>query len=65
VEEALAHLAEAYMGLGIASEAMTAVAVLGRKYPNGHWSAEAHEALASAGLEAAEDSNSWISRAFR
>jgi hypothetical protein len=44
---------------------MTAVAVLGRKYPNGHWSAEAHEALASAGLEAAEDSNSWISRAFR
>jgi outer membrane protein assembly factor BamD len=65
VEEALAHLAESYLALGLASEARTAVAVLGRKYPNGHWFADAHAALAAAGLEAAEDETSWISRAFK
>jgi outer membrane protein assembly factor BamD len=65
VEEALAHLAEACLALGLASEARTAVAVLGRKFPNGQWSADAHAALASAGLEAAEDENSWISQAVK
>ena len=55
VEEALAHLTESYLALGIASEARTAVAVLGRKFPNGHWSAQARAALQSAGLEPAED----------
>jgi len=65
VEEALAHLAEAYLALGLASEARTAVAVLGRKFPNGQWSADAQAALASAGLEATEDKNSWISQAVK
>jgi outer membrane protein assembly factor BamD len=65
VEEALAHLAESYLALGLASEARTAVAVLGRKFPNGQWSADAQAALASAGLEATEDKNSWISQAVK
>jgi outer membrane protein assembly factor BamD len=65
VEEALAHLAESYLALGIASEARTAAAVLGRKFPDGYWSADAHDALASAGLEAAEDEKSWISQIFK
>jgi outer membrane protein assembly factor BamD len=65
IEEALAHIAEIYVALGIASEAQTAIAVLDRKFPNGHWSAEAHEALKSAGLEPVEDEKSWISRAFK
>lgn len=54
VEEALARLAEIYLALGIPSEAQTVVAVLGRKFPNGRWSAEAHDALKAAGLEPAE-----------
>jgi outer membrane protein assembly factor BamD len=58
VEEALAHITESYLALGIASGAQTAVAVLDRKFPNGHWSAEAHEALKSAGLEPVEDEKS-------
>jgi len=62
VEEALARLAEAYLALGVASEASTAVAVLGRKFRNGHWFAVAHDALTAAGLEATEDRRSWISR---
>ena len=65
VEEALAHLAESYLALGLASDARTAVAVLGRKFPGGHWSADAHDALTSAGLEATEDKKSWISQAFK
>lgn len=65
VEEALARLTETYLALGVASEAQTAVAVLGRKFPNGHWSAVAHDALRSAGLEPAEDENSWISSTFK
>jgi outer membrane protein assembly factor BamD len=65
VEEALARLTEAYLALGIASRAQTAVAVLGRKFPNGHWSAAAHDALKSAGLEPAEDEKSWISQTFK
>jgi len=65
VEEALALLAECYLALGIPSEASTAVAVLGRKFPNGHWFADAHAALAAAGLEAAEDRQSWISQAVK
>jgi outer membrane protein assembly factor BamD len=65
VEEALAHLAEAYLALDLPSEARTAVAVLDRKFPNGHWSAQAHDALTSAGLKATEDEKSWISQAFK
>jgi outer membrane protein assembly factor BamD len=65
VEEALARLAEMYLALGIPSEAQTLVAVLGRKFPNGRWSAEAHDALKAAGLEPAEDENSWTRRTFK
>jgi len=65
VEESLARLTEVYLAIGIASQAQTAVAVLGREFPNGHWSAVAHDALKSAGLEPAEDDNSWISQAFK
>jgi outer membrane protein assembly factor BamD len=65
VEESLARLTESYLALGIASEAATAAAVLNRKFPNGHWVVDAHNALTSAGLEAIEDKGSWISRAFK
>jgi outer membrane protein assembly factor BamD len=54
VEEALARLTEAYLALGIASEAQTVAAVLLRRFPNGHWAAEARAALQAAGLDPAE-----------
>ena len=65
VEEALARLAEMYLALGVPEEAQTLVAVLGRKFPNGRWSAEAHDALKAAGLEPAEDESSWTRRTFK
>jgi outer membrane protein assembly factor BamD len=65
VEETLAHLAEMYLALHIASDAQTAVAVLDRKFPTSHFSIEAHDALARAGLDPVENENSWISRALK
>jgi len=63
-EEALAHLTEVYLAIGITSEAQCAVAVLQRKFPEGHWSQVGLDALRSSGLEAAENEKSYISRAF-
>jgi outer membrane protein assembly factor BamD len=65
VEEALARIAEIYLALGIPPEAQTVVAVLGRKFPDGRWSALAHDALKASGLEPVENEGSWISRAFK
>ena len=64
VEEALAALTDAYLAIGIKSEAQCAVAVLLRKFPDDHWSHEALDALRSNGLEPAEDEKCYISRAF-
>jgi outer membrane protein assembly factor BamD len=65
VEETLARLADIYLALHIASEAQTAVAVLERKFPTSHFSIEAHDALARAGLDLAENENSWMSKALK
>jgi outer membrane protein assembly factor BamD len=65
LEEALVNLTEAYLALGIPSQAKTAVAVLSRRFPGGHWLARARAALTSAGLEADEDENSWISQTLK
>jgi outer membrane protein assembly factor BamD len=65
VEEAWVRITEIYLALGIPSEAQTAVAVLDRKFPNSRWSNEAHDALKAAGLEPAENENSWMSRAVK
>jgi outer membrane protein assembly factor BamD len=65
LEEALARLAEAYLAVGVASEAQNVVAVLVRKFPDGRWSAEARQILKAAGLEPIEDEMSWVSRTLR
>jgi outer membrane protein assembly factor BamD len=39
VDEALARLADAYLAIGIPSEAQTAAAVHAREFPNSRWSA--------------------------
>jgi outer membrane protein assembly factor BamD len=64
-EEALAHLAEAFLVLGRHSEAQNAVAVLDKKFPNGRWSVEAHSALKFAGLDPVEDEKSWMAAPFK
>jgi outer membrane protein assembly factor BamD len=64
-EEALAHLTEIFLKLGVASEAQTAVAVLERKFPGGRWTIDASDALRSAGLEPTENEKSWVALPFK
>jgi outer membrane protein assembly factor BamD len=65
VEEALSRLTEAYMALGIKSEAQTAAAVLGHNFPESEWYEDAYALLESDGLEPRADAGSWISRQWR
>lgn len=65
IEEALMRLTEAYMALGIASEAQTATAILGHNYPSSPWYRDAYSLLQSGGLEPREDKGSWLSRAWK
>lgn len=65
VEEALERLTEAYMAMGIVSEAQTAAAVLGHNFPDSHWYKDAYNLVKSGGVEPSENQGSWISRAFK
>lgn len=65
VEEALERLTEAYMAMGIVNEAQTAAAVLGHNFPDSPWYKDAYNLLTKGGVEPREDSESWISKAFR
>jgi outer membrane protein assembly factor BamD len=65
VEEALMRVAEAYMALGIKSEAQTATAVLGHNFPDSKWYRYAFKLIKTDGLEPREDKASWISRSWR
>jgi outer membrane protein assembly factor BamD len=65
VDQALFGLMQAYLTLGILSEAKAATAVLNRRFPESHWRSDALDILQKAGLEPAEDEKSWISRAFQ
>ncbi|MBZ6075232.1 outer membrane protein assembly factor BamD [Microvirga sp. WGZ8] len=65
VEEALERLAEAYMAMGIVDEAQTAAAVLGHNFPDSPWYKDAYALLTKGGVEPRENSESWISKAFR
>jgi outer membrane protein assembly factor BamD len=62
--EALYRLTEAYLALGVRSEAQTAAAVLGHNYPNSDWYKDAFQLLANEGLAPQSNSGSWISRIF-
>lgn len=63
-EEALERLTEAYMGLGVTSEAQTAAAILGHNYPDSPWYKDAFQLLKSGGLEPYEDKGSWMSKLY-
>jgi outer membrane protein assembly factor BamD len=65
VEEALLRLTEAYMALGVVTEAQTSAAVLGHNFPDSTWYKEAYALLNSRGISPQENKGSWISRAFR
>jgi outer membrane protein assembly factor BamD len=65
VPEALTHLAESYMALGIVSEAQTAVAVQARCFPSSDWYTASRSLLRSSQVEAREDAGSWLSKACR
>ncbi|MFZ3354152.1 MAG: outer membrane protein assembly factor BamD [Xanthobacteraceae bacterium] len=65
VEEALERLTEAYVALGITSEAQTAAAVLGHNFPDSPWYKDAYALLKGSGAEPNENKGSWISRAFQ
>ena len=65
VEEALMRLVECYMSLGIKEEAQTAAAVLGHNFPNSRWYKDAHALLQSDGLAPRENSDSWLSKAWK
>jgi outer membrane protein assembly factor BamD len=65
VEEALMRLTEAYMSLGIVTEAQTAAAVLGHNFPNSAWYKNAYTLVKTGGHEPKESEGSWISRAFK
>lgn len=65
VEEALMRLTECYLALGIVHEAQAAAAVLGHNFPDSAWYRDAYALMRSNGLEPAENSGSWITRAFK
>ncbi len=64
VEEALERLTEAYLALGVASEAQTAAAVLGHNFPDSPWYSDAYRLVKAGGFEPTENKKSWISKAF-
>jgi outer membrane protein assembly factor BamD len=65
VEEALLRLTESYMALGIVTEAQTSAAVLGHNFPDSRWYKDAYALVKERGLEPAENTGSWISKAFK
>jgi outer membrane protein assembly factor BamD len=63
--EALERLTEAYLALGVVKEAQTSAAVLGYNYPGSRWYMDAYALLTEENIAPVEDSESWISRAYR
>lgn len=62
--EALHRLVEAYLALGLTTEAQTAAAVLGYNYPGSRWYEMSYSLLTGAELQPRADEGSWLSRTF-
>jgi outer membrane protein assembly factor BamD len=65
VPEALHRLVEAYMSLGLVSEAQTAGAILGYNYRSTEWYDRTFALLSSKGLKPKSSGNSWLSKIYR
>ncbi|WP_127142911.1 outer membrane protein assembly factor BamD [Pelagibacterium montanilacus] len=61
VEEALYRLTEAYLRLGLVSEAQTATAVLGHNYPSGEWYQRGFDLLQQQGVTPQMVQGNWMS----
>ena len=64
VPEALHRLTEAYLSLGVVSEAQNAAAVLGYNFPNSDWYRDSYRILRQRDLQPVRNQKSWISRAL-
>jgi outer membrane protein assembly factor BamD len=65
VEEALMRLTEAYVSLGIATEAQSAAAVLGHNFPQSRWYSDSYALLQKAGLKPQMISNTWVGQQWK
>jgi outer membrane protein assembly factor BamD len=65
IAEALERLTEAYYALGVYDEAKTAAAVLGANYPGSPWYQDSYDLLMQHNMRPEENSESWISKAFK
>ena len=63
--EALHRLIEAYLSLGLTSEAQSAGAVLKLNYKTTYWYAESEKLLSGEGLEAIPFGTNWLSTIYR
>ena len=65
VPESLHRLTEAYLALGVTSEAQATAAVLGYNYPGSQWYQDSYGLLVSQDLEPADNEGSFINRIWK
>jgi len=65
VPEALHRLIEAYMSLGVVSEATATQSVLSYNYPGSQWNVDSYALLTGKDLTPKGDDDSWISRTWK
>jgi outer membrane protein assembly factor BamD len=63
--EALYRLVEAYLSLGLTSEAQTAGAILGHNYQSTEWYQDAYTLLTGQGLRPEAEGDSWLAQIYR
>ncbi|PTW47190.1 outer membrane protein assembly factor BamD [Rhodovulum kholense] len=63
--EALYRLIEAYLALGLDSEAQTAGAILGHNFQSTDWYADGYKLLQAKGLEPEAKGDGWLSTIYR
>jgi outer membrane protein assembly factor BamD len=63
--EALHRLVEAYLALGLTTEAQTAGAILGHNFRSTQWYEDSYKLLKGQGLEAKSLGNNWLSQVYR
>ena len=63
--EALYRLVEAYLSLGLTSEAQTAGAILGHNYQSTEWYRDAYTLLTGQGLRPEAEGDSWLAQIYR
>ena len=63
--EALHRLVEAYLSLGLDTEAQTAGAILGHNFKSTVWYQDSYKLLAGRGLEMKSRGNNWLSKVYR